>query len=411
MSQETYTGAEVYKMMQDSLDFMRQRVASLESQRVGLTRRVTEFEGQIDVTSRQLATSYLERGDLHNPKFRQGVQAATGANLANIVTKYDSQRKQIETTRTKLSASRFYIMRGVMALAVDSTDEELVFEDERINDILALEEHPGYTGDEGLIPSGFVEGTHRRGWFGFRHRRLSALAEAVAEDLGYEDWDEMENGHTGDFSDLDQRSGRKELRYSVPLLAVNPDKSVKEVKEAVDRVVTQYDSLTDRIESVDQRMDHEAIEVLAEHLEVVQLSNLVVEDIEGAEGLVIALRTLKVGRKTVRRSISNVDGEVREYTQRVTELTETLIKYSQLKTSAKTIPKATIDRSFTRDQGVLVPISVRELRALDDVIQRDFPRAVSYRVSQRRVHNPSQAEYRRALRRSGGKVGQWSDWE
>lgn len=407
---ETYTGAEVYAKLQESMDFMRARVSTLDVNLNDYQIQLQGVERRIDDVAGHLASAYLTDFDLHDSEDREALQTATGMDLAYVVDKFARQRQNLGDQQLDIRRNRLYLMRS--SVKTKGTEQgSPVFVDERLNEVLAIEEHPGYTGEEGLLRSGYVTGDHRKGLFGFRHRRLRKLAQAVAEDLDYASFEEMERGHVGDLASLHQRAGRLELRHSIPILALHPGSTVREVLAEVRHLESEYSSLERELENLSETELRFAAKELANHFEVVRPENLDYDSVPDAEGHVETLNGLKEERAGVSRLIDAAQTEMTSYSKSIAELSSLLAKSRTLRGSDKPIAAEVVDKIFAHESGNPIPVSLPSLRELDAIIRRDFPQARAYSnyTRTRRHVGTRSEEYRDVVRRAGGE-GKWTKW-
>ncbi|MBT4447099.1 hypothetical protein HOC96_07690 [archaeon] len=408
---DTYTGAEVYTKLQESMDFMRDRISTLEGDLNVYQRREQNLDSQMDDVSMHLASAYLIDADLHDADSRDAIQSNTGVDLAYVVDKFSRQKQTLTDQQMKIKRDRLYLMRSSVVTEVTG-DGELVFADQRLNEVLAIEDHPGYNDEEGLLKSKYVTDEHKKGLFGFRHRRLTKLSQAVAEDLGYDSFEEMERGHVGDMSALEERAGRLELRYSIPILALHSGDSLRTVHTNVGKLIGAYDSLEQALENLITEETNFATVELAKHFEVVRLESLGYDSISGAQGHIDTLGELREEGVDLSRSMDAVRTEMATYSESIAEISTLLAKSSKMRTSTKTIPASIVDKIFAHESGTPIPVNLPSMRELDMIIARDFPRAVGfsgYTRTKRHVGTQS-SEYKDVVRRAGG-VGKWTTWK
>ena len=404
---KTYTGTQVYQRIADSIEFMEKRVGSLEKQLQQVDLLTTAVEEKITDGFKDLSSAYLKGDDLEDSQVRTDISGYTGLDLSYVVDEFRKKEDKTRERITELEGSRLYLMRDSTQVAQKNP---LQFTDERINAIAAIEEHPGYKGAEGLEglkDSGFIEGKHRKGFFGFRNRRLEKLAYLTAQELGYATCEEMEYGQGNSFENLEEKAGRREQRNSISLLLLHPELSVLEVKAKVDALLHDHRQLHQEIGAIKESRHEYAIEELAKHFAVIRLENIKDGNNDEVKSYILILTDLLGQKENYKNEKVSIAKEQSGHTRQISELSATLAKFPGLKDSDERIEASKVDKLFSGES--LESSSIKEI---DDLIRRDFPRAVAYKDfthTRRSASQASKAEYNSVVQRAGG-VGKWTEW-
>lgn len=404
---KTYTGTQVYQRIVESISFMEKRVGSLENRLQQADAQITDVEGKIKEGFRDLSTAYLKGNDLEDSQVRTDIYEYTGLDLTYVVDDFRKKEDKTKEKITDLEGSRLYLMRDSLRAA---QNDQLQFADERINAIAAIEEHPGYRGAqglEGLKESGFLEGKHRQGFFGFRNRRLEKLAYAAAQELGYATFEEMEHGQGNSFEKLEEKAGRREQRYSIPILLLHPELSALEVKAKVEALLHEHKKLHQEIETIKEARHGYAIEELAKHFAVIRLENAKDGNNDEVRSYVSILNDLLEQKENYKNEKGSIAKEQGGYTKQISELSATLAKFPGLKDSEERIDAVKVDKLFSGES--LESLLIKEI---DTLIRRDFPKAVAYKdftFTRRSASQVSKTEYDSVVLEAGD-VGKWTEW-
>ncbi len=412
---EQYSGAQVYQKIQSTLEFLQKRTAALERDATALEREVADYRADITKTVEVLAEAYVRDINLKNESERVRIKEWTGKDLTYVLEEHEKAERALHERKMQLEGDRLYLMRESVAIVPGNEEPAGKFVDERLNRLVQLENHPGY---QELIKQGyttlpvsadgrqkffddfvlfwrFANSSYKPGLFGFKHRRLGALAEATAQDLGFSSYAEMEHGI----------NGRAEQRWSIPILLINPDLSVMEVKEKVDTLLAQHADMERRLADSNRELQHYAARELAKHCAVTRAENLRSGEVREVQTHLDTLIQLYANRDEKEEEIHRNKKEQSDLTKKIMKLTELLESHPGLQQSAETISARVVDDLFASPSP-----DYKSLQELDAMIKREFPTATTYRYQFHRESPGRQSrQWQDTARRAGG-VGKWTQW-
>lgn len=412
---EQYSGAQVYEKIQSTIGFLQKRVGVLERDTSTLEQEVANYRADIANSTKVLAEAYVRDLDLRKEPDRDRIKKLTGKDLTYVLEEHEKVERILQIKKVQLEGDRLYLMRESIATVPGNETSEEAFVDERLNQLVRLEGHSGYQElmkqgyttvtvsiegyqkflDDFVLFWKFASSTYKPGLFGFKHRRLGALAEATAQDLGFSSYAEMEHGI----------NGRAEQRWSIPLLLINPGLSVREVKAKVDVLVAQHADIEVKLADSDRELRNYAARELAEHCAVTRTENLNSGDITEVRTHLATLVQLYSDRDEKEEEIRRSKKEQSELTKKIMKLTELLESHPGLQQSSETISARVIDDLFASPSP-----DYKSLHDLDAMIKREFPTATTYRYQFRRERPGRQSrEWQDTARRAGG-VGKWTTW-
>lgn len=412
---EQYSGTQVYHKIQDTIGFLQKRTAALERDATISQEEFVRFGVDITKVTQTLGEAYVRDSDLRQEADRHKIKDLTGKDLAYVVEEHEKAQRHLQQKKDVLEGDRLYLMRESVAMVPLEEAPEGKFADERLNRLVQLEVHQGYQElmrqgytairsspntsqqflDDFILFWKYASPTYSPGLLGFKHRRLHALAQATASDLGYTSFEEMEHG----------MNGRAEQRWSIPILLINPDLSIMDVKARVDTLLATHTGLVSKLSNSERELRDYAARELAEHFTVTRAENLQSGGIREVQTHLTALLELYSERDQKEEEIKRNKREQSDLTKRILKLSEVLESNPGLEGSSETISARAVDEILASPSP-----DYKSLNELDAMIKREFPGAASYRYEFRR-ENPgrSSRSWQETAQKAGG-VGKWTAW-